>query len=64
MTNKGVHSYYDVENFYKNTPELHNNNESKIASFLSEVDHNRSYPVEREDPIFLPRDDSDDDLYA
>ena len=75
MTNKGVHSYYDVENFYKNTPEFHNSNQEKIATFLSEVDKvdQNSYPVKRQDDsarhparhhFFQPPDDSDDDLYA
>ena len=76
MTNKGVHSYYDVENFYKNTPEFHNSNEAKIATFLSEVDKvkvdQNGYPDQRQDDrarhhFFQPHDqpdDSDDDLYA
>ena len=76
MTNKGVQSYYDVENFYKNTPEFHNSNQEKIATFLSEVDKvkvdQNGYPDQRQDDralhhFFQPHDqpdDSDDDLYA
>ena len=83
MNKKGVRSYYDVESFYENTPELHTRNVEDITYFLNQVGvsqsrQNRSQPVERERPLYLPEthrhvdmmdvdsDDSDDsdDLYS
>ena len=59
MKKKGVRSYYDVKSFYENTPELHSRNVEDITYFLNQVGvsqsrQNRSQPVERERPLYLP----------
>ena len=43
MTEQHVSSYYDLENFYTRTPELHTDNIDSISSFLnSTIDQNKS----------------------